>query len=98
MTKVHEMEYRITSPCRGTNTYEVIPLSEVCLGKDEMVSALKKCGFDINISSDMLAIGKKGSLELTIYTRGKMIIKNAKDKHEAEQVSNKIFNTLSSQG
>ncbi len=88
------MEYRITSPCKGTNTYEIIPSKNVKLSRDDMISCLEKCGFEVSISSDMLAVGRNGPTELTIYTRGKLIIKHAKDKKSAESLAKEIISLL----
>ncbi|MCX8205701.1 MAG: hypothetical protein N3H30_00535 [Candidatus Micrarchaeota archaeon] len=88
------MKYRLTSPCRGSNTFDALPEREVCLSPEKMCSLLRGLGLEIKVESDVMAIGQKGSIEVAIYRRGKAIIKNVKERKEADALARKIFSKM----
>ncbi|MEM3364176.1 MAG: hypothetical protein QXS93_01555 [Candidatus Micrarchaeia archaeon] len=88
------MKYRLSSPCRGSNTFDVVPESEVELSPEKMCSILQKAGFSIKMKSDVLAIGTKGEVEVALYRRGKVIIKKASEKGDAEKIAQLIFSQI----
>ncbi|MEM0437859.1 MAG: hypothetical protein QXU54_01010 [Candidatus Micrarchaeia archaeon] len=88
------MKYRITAPCRGSNTFDVLPEKELSLSPEKMCSLLRSIGFAIKVESDVMAIGQKEGVEVAIYRRGKVIIKNVGEKKEAEALADRIFSKI----
>ncbi|MCX8199871.1 MAG: hypothetical protein N3G76_00175 [Candidatus Micrarchaeota archaeon] len=88
------MRYRMSSPCRGSNTFDAVPEGEVELSPEKMCSILQKSGFAIKMKSDILVIGIKGEIEVALYRRGKAIIKKAKEKADAEKIAESIFSQV----
>ncbi len=88
------MKYRLSAPCRGSNTFDAIPEGEVELGQDRMVSIFTALGYEIKVRSDVLVIGKRGDVEVALYRRGKAIIKYVKEKEEAEAIASSIFRLI----
>lgn len=88
------MKYRLSSPCRGSNTFDAVPEGEVELTPERMSSILENRGFKIKMKSDILVIGTQGDVEVALYRRGKLIIKNAKEKSDAENIAQRIFELM----
>lgn len=88
------MKYRLSSPCRGSNTFDAVPEGEVELTPERMSSLLENTGFKIKMKSDILVIGAQGDVEVALYRRGKLIIKNAKEKSDAENIAKRIFELM----
>lgn len=88
------MKFRLSSPCRGSNTFDAVPEGEVELSPEKMSSILEKAGLKIKMRSDILVIGVSGELEVALYRRGKVIIKKAKEKAEAERLAQQIFRQI----
>lgn len=88
------MKYRLTAPCRGSNTFDALPERELSLFPEKMRSTLESLGFTIKVESDVMAIGQKGSVEVAIYRRGKLIIKNVSEMKEAKEIADRIFSKI----
>jgi hypothetical protein len=88
------MKYRMSSPCRGSNTFDAVPEGEVELSPERMSSIMEKAGFKMKMKSDILVIGTKGEIEVALYRRGKAIIKKAKEKADAEKIAQQIFEQI----
>jgi len=88
------MEFRLSSPCRGSNTFDAIPLKDVMLTRESMEQILRNAGLEVKLASDVLVLGKKGGVEVGIYRRGKLIIKNVKGRQAAEKIASQIFSRI----
>ncbi|MGB9635112.1 MAG: hypothetical protein ACPL0A_01415 [Candidatus Micrarchaeia archaeon] len=47
--------------------------------------------FEIWPKLEMLVIGKKDDIEVALYRRGKIIIKNVKERSDAEKVAAQLY-------
>ncbi|MGC9057464.1 MAG: hypothetical protein ACP5H8_00075 [Candidatus Micrarchaeia archaeon] len=85
------MRYRLSTPCRGSNTFDAIPEGDVELTQEKMVAVMHKAGYEIKLKTDVLVIGKKDDVEVALYRRGKIIIKNVKERSDAEKVAAQLY-------
>ena len=85
------MRFKLSSPCRGSKTFDAVPLGDVEFSQGEMRSMLERAGFSVVMSSDILVMGRKGSVEVALYRRGKLIIKNVSEKAEAQEIAELIL-------
>lgn len=80
----------------GRNTVNVNPLKPIDARLEEMYETLKNY-FKIIVKSSLVIVFQyNGGIEVSLFNRGRMLIKNVKDEKSALRVYNKIIQKLES--
>ena len=88
------MDFRLTTPCVTAGVFDAFPKADICLKMESIVEIFEKLGYEIKAKSDLVVLAKKSEVELALYRRGRLIIKNVKSEHEAEKIAIEIFSNF----
>lgn len=88
------MDFRLTTPCVTSGIFDAFPKSEICVNMEKSIEMFERLGYKIKAKSDLVIVASKGKVELALYRRGRLIIKNVKSENEAEKISIDIFSNF----
>jgi len=88
------MDFRLTTPCTTAGVFDAFPKNDICLKMDFVKEMFEKLNYKIKASSDLVVVAKKGEVELALYRRGRLIIKNVKSEEEAEEIAADVFSNF----
>ena len=88
------MDFRLTTPCATAGVFDAFPKKDICLKMDSVKEMFEKLNYNIKASSDLVVVVTKGEIELALYRRGRLIIKNVKNEQEAEEIAVEIFSNF----
>ncbi len=88
------MDFRLTTPCATAGVFDAFPKKDICLKMDFVKEMFEKLNYKIKASSDLVVVVTKGEIELALYRRGRLIIKNVKNEQEAEEIAVEIFSNF----
>ena len=86
------MEFKVYKPCSSSDVYDIIPDPLPSIDLDQLREKLESSGFEITLSNKYFLKGVKDELELTVYARGKFLVKNAGSKENALQIVKSLIN------
>jgi len=88
------MEFRITAPCKGTRVFDVIPKQEVNINMSILATKLEEAGYRVDEVNNLFLIASADHLSITVYRRGRIVVKEAKNEEEAKEIGRKIYSLL----
>ncbi|HLC36658.1 MAG TPA: hypothetical protein VJK05_03575 [archaeon] len=90
-----ELSDFVGQPCKSRVAYEFIPKKKMNLNLEELSKKLENQDVYIEISTPFLLILKLNGQNISLFSSGKMIIKELKEPKKAREIAEKLVEKIS---
>ncbi len=85
------MKFKVFKPCSSSDIYDLVPVEDVKLDLDKLENKFKEMGFWIDLKNKYFLKGVREPVEITVYARGKFLVKNSGSKENAVELVNELI-------
>ena len=80
--------------CSGKSSYEFLPVKKQDLDLNEIALKLNKKGVFVEVETPFLLMVDFKGAYVTLFKRGRLLLKNVSEKGRAEKIARSLLNAL----